>query len=154
MSKEYKMSFVKCLVLLLITTSFLYSETLTEELERSFKSSKTTNLEDEAKRLSALGSINHQKGDYKAAMTYYEKSLSIREKMGSIENLSYANTLFLSAIASHKSGDSCKALQKMDNVIIVYKILAPREKLEIAQKEIDTVYKPSCNNTRLLLSKK
>ena len=147
------MKLITLFTLILFATSFVYAESITEELEKSFKSTKTSSLEDEAKRLSALGSLNHQKGDYETALKYYEKSLSIREKLGEVENLSYANILFLSAIASHKSGNSCKALKKMNSVIMVYKVLAPKEKITVAQKEIDTVYQPACDMS-LLLSKK
>ncbi len=147
------MRLLKLFTLILFTTSFIYAESITDELEKSFKSTKTSNLEDEAKRLSALGSLSHQKGDYETALQYYDKSLSIREKLGYIEDINYANILFLSAIASHKSGNSCKALNKMKNVITVYKVLAPEEKILAAQKEINDIYQPACN-TNSLISKK
>jgi hypothetical protein len=124
--------------------SFLFAEEISNILEKSLDSSKTTNLIEEANRLSALGGLKHQNGDFNSAVKLYDKSLIILKSLGMEDDINYANVMFLSAIAFHREGNSCEAFRRMESVISVYKVFAPKETLDMAIEESKTVFKPSC----------
>jgi tetratricopeptide (TPR) repeat protein len=142
-----KMKLTKIITILFFSTSFLWADELSTKLEDSLKSSKATNAVEESKRLSALGGLNHQNGDYETALKYYDQSISLLKTSGNAENMNFANTLFLSAIASHRTGHSCDALKKIESVISIYKVYAPQQQILLAQEEADSVYKPACGIT-------
>ena len=138
------MKLTKIITLLLFSAFSLLADELSNELENSLRSSKSANVIEESKRLSALGGLSHQNGDYETALKYYDQSISLLKRSGNVENMSFANTLFLSAIASHRTGHSCDALKKIEGVISIYKVYAPQQQIVLAQEEANLVYKPAC----------
>ena len=114
------------------------------KLENSFLI-ETTSLKETAQKMSALGSLQHQKGNYSTAIEYYSKSLRIREELGEINTGSYALILFLTSIAEHKTGESCKAIETIKKAINIYAEIGNIEQREVAIREGLNSYTNACN---------
>lgn len=121
-----------------------------DAVEIGLKSERAINLEDEAARLSALGSVYHQKGDYTSAVDYYTKSIQLREKIGVNNTESYANLLFLDSIALHKLGNSCSALNTIQEAVYIYNQIGLSKKSFTAKTEANEVYLPACKEQSLV----
>lgn len=117
-----------------------------DTLESIFQSNRITEIPQIASNLSARGSILQSKGMYKEALELYEQSLSLREKIGTQNTQSYATILFLSSIVEHKSGESCKAMKRIEKVIEIYKNLGKQNESNIAEEEGFKVYQKACSS--------
>ncbi len=115
-----------------------------DQLESIFQSNRVTELPQIALNLSARGSIQQSKGQYKDALDLYDQSLKLRDKLGLNKTMGYATVLFLSSIAHHKSGESCKALGKIGQAIDIYNNLGKKEEARVAEEEGLKVFKTSC----------
>ena len=83
---------------------------------------------------------------YKEALELYEQSLFLREKIGLKNSHGYANILFLSSIAEHKTGESCKAVKRISSAIQIYKNLGYQDESKVAEEEGLKVYQRACSN--------
>ena len=128
-------------VALLISITFSLQA---KDIESVFAKKEGTVEFQEAKRLSALGSIQHQKGNYKSALQYYARSIHLREKNGMDLTNSFANILFLSSIAHHRMGNSCISSQEVKRAIAIYRGNHQDEQLALAEKELEKTYSPAC----------
>ena len=117
-----------------------------DQLEAIFNTNRITEIPQIALNLSAKGSIMQSKGLYKEALELYEQSLHLREKLGLNKTQGYATVLFLSSIAEHKTGDSCKALNRIGQVIEIYNYLGKKEEARTAEEEGMKIYQKSCNS--------
>lgn len=131
---------------ILFLASSLSAQDPSDKVWQSFKNNKPRSGVEKAKQLGALGSLSHQKGDYKKALNFYSQSISLRKKLGMDHNEQFANMLFLSSIAHFRSGQSCTAYKEIQNAISVYRENDNIEQIEIAQKEAKETYLPSCDS--------
>lgn len=115
-----------------------------DQLEAIFKSSRLSELPQIALNLSARGSILQSKGQYKEALDFYSQSLVLRDKLGLNKTSGYATVLFLSTIAHHKTGESCIAMGKINQVIEIYHTLGKEAEAKMAEEEGLNVFKKSC----------
>ncbi len=136
------MKAIQFFLLLFIGASFIFADELSDELEASLQATTNQSMH-EANRLSALGALNHQNGNFQLALKYYDQSIQLMKGLKNKNDLSYANTLFLSAIVSHRLGNSCDALTRVKSAIIIYKKHSPNT-MKIAKEEADTVFRPNC----------
>ncbi|NBU98115.1 MAG: tetratricopeptide repeat protein [Spirochaetia bacterium] len=121
-----------------------------DQLDSIFQTNRVTELPQIALNLSARGSIQQSKGQYKEAIELYDQSLKLREKLGLNKTMGYATVLFLSSIAHHKTGESCKAVSKIGVAIDVYKGLGKTEEARVAEEEGLNVFKTSCSSSNLV----
>lgn len=116
----------------------------TSNFEELLKNQRPSDLPGIAKNLSAIGSTMQIKGDYTGALTNYKKSLQIRKSLGLEKTQGYANVLFLSSIAEHKIGNSCKAMSNMKKVIEIYNYLGLNDEANQAEAEGLKEFKTAC----------
>ena len=124
----------------------------TTDVEKSFKERKSSSKTEEALRLSALGSLKHQHGNYEEALEYYQNSLKIRKELGLKHTNSYANTLFLTSIAHHKVGKSCLAYTEIKEVIHIYNHIGNEIDGKVAEEEAKKTFLPACNEGKIALN--
>jgi tetratricopeptide (TPR) repeat protein len=121
-----------------------------DQLDAIFQTNRVTELPQIALNLSARGSIQQSKGQYKEALELYDQSLKLRDKLGLNKTMGYATVLFLSSIVHHKTGESCKAVNKIGMAIEIYNNLGKKEEAQVAEEKGLNVFKSSCTSSILV----
>lgn len=98
-----------------------------------------------ANKLSALGSLKQKVRDYNSAIELYNKSLTVREKMGERESSGYALVLYLKSISEFRQGKSCQALENIKNVISIYQKIGDIDAALNAEEEAYKKYQEACS---------
>ncbi|WP_429945554.1 tetratricopeptide repeat protein [Leptospira stimsonii] len=101
--------------------NFAKSEIL--KIEEEWNRYSPENLKQLATKLSTLGAIKQKFRDYKTAISFYDQSLSIQDRLGEKESKEYALTLYLKSIAEFRIGKTCQAVTSIQSVIEIYRFL-------------------------------